>query len=347
MPFRRPVRLPSQAHPRLFRQFLDGVLRSSRRTIRARCRLPPPNHALLHRATRNFRCSFRPGPGAQAETLYLPFPELRLRHALHAVRWLLAPEQADRPSYPIARDLLLCQVHADFFRQMVRHERPYLSPAPVGAAPRERGRGHELRIVGEEAHHSGGLPAPPGVFEGKRREELLGPVLTVGHQVLDKARIAVRFRSGAEGSWEARARQFDHAHHDLLVLAVACEEPLLQQLVDLFDGMELLVEGEVAGELVTPVRYLDYRPRLGLELLGVYLDHPDLVRPLVGQLPERGVLREEAVPVGPPSPGRTERKRFGMAAEARIVSGVILSWRLLKVLNSPESTSTAPTSSMG
>src|SRR5215211_832403 len=117
-------------YPRELR--FNGVLRSSRRTIRARCRLPP-NHALLHRATRNFRCSFRPGPGAQAESLYLPFPELRLGDALHAVHWLLAPEQPDRPSYPIARDLLLCQVHADFFRQMVRHERPYLSPAPVGA----------------------------------------------------------------------------------------------------------------------------------------------------------------------------------------------------------------------
>src|SRR5215208_1772563 len=148
---------------------VDGVLRSSRRTIQARCRLPPPNHALLHRATRNFRCSFRPGPGAQAQSLYLPFPELRLGDALHAVHWLLAPEQPDRPSYPIARDLLLCQVHADFFRQMVRHERPYLFPAPVGSAPRERGRGHELRIVGEEAHHRVGLPAPPGVFEGERR----------------------------------------------------------------------------------------------------------------------------------------------------------------------------------
>src|SRR3712207_8142321 len=71
--------------------------------------------------------------------------------------------------------------------------------------------------------------------------------------------------------------------------------------------MELLVEGEVAGELVAPVRYLDYSPGLGLELLGVYLDHPDLVRPLVGQLPDRGVLREEAVPVGPPV-ARTDRK---------------------------------------
>src|SRR3712207_7194160 len=95
------------------------------------------------------------------------------------------------------------------------------------------------------------------------------------------------------------------------------EEPLLQQLVDLFDGMELLVEGEVAGELVTPVRYLYYRPRLGLELLGVYLDHPDLVWPLVGELPDRGVLREDAVPVGPPVAGahRSEERRDGRRGE--------------------------------
>src|SRR5829696_2452232 len=133
----------------------------------------------------------------------------------------------------------------------------------------------------------------------------------MGHQVLDKARIAVRFRSGAEGLGEARARQFDHAHHDLLVLAVAREEPLLQQLVDLFDGMKLLVEGEVAGELVSPVRYLEDRPRLGLELLGVYLDNPDLVWPLIGQLPDRRVLREEAVPVDPAVAGANRTEEGG------------------------------------
>src|SRR5215208_4646666 len=148
----------------------------------------------------------------------------------------------------------------------------------------------------------------------------------MGHQVLDKARIAVRFRSGAEGLWEARARQFDHAHHDLLVLALAREEPLLQQLVYLFDGMEFLVEGEVAGELVTPVRYLEDRLRLALELLGVYLDHPDLVRPLVGQLPDRGVLREEAVPVGPPVPGAngTEEVRDGSRGQDRLGGDPVL-----------------------
>ena len=36
-----------------------------------------------------------------------------------------------------------------------------------------------------------------------------------------------------------------------------------------------------------------------------------------------------------------------MAAEARIMSAVIASRRLLNALNSPESTSTAPTSSIG
>jgi hypothetical protein len=86
----------------------DRVSRLQRSwTIRARWRLPLPNHALLHRATRIICCSFRPGPGAQAESLYLPSPELRLGDALHAVRWLVAPEQPNGPSYPIARDLLL------------------------------------------------------------------------------------------------------------------------------------------------------------------------------------------------------------------------------------------------
>src|SRR5215212_1677285 len=81
--------------------------------------------------------------------------------------------------------------------------------------------------------------------------------------------------------------------------------------------MELLVEGEVAGELVAPVRYLYDRFGLGLELLGVYLDHPDLVRSLVGQLPDGRVLREETVPVGPPvaSPHRTEDGRDGGRGE--------------------------------
>src|SRR5829696_7970687 len=101
-----------------------------------------------------------------------------------------------------------------------------------------------------------------------------GPGLPVRHQVLDETRIAIHLRSGAQGAVEAGAGQLYYAHHDLLVLAVGREEFFLQQLIDLFDGMELLVEGEVAGELIAPVRYLDDRPRLGLELLEVYLDHP-------------------------------------------------------------------------
>src|SRR5918994_7117658 len=154
----------------------SGVLESPR-AIRTSCRLPAPNNALLRRATRNFRCSFRPGPGAQAESLYLPSPELRLGDTFHVVRWLVAPDQPDRPSYPAPRDLLLRQVHAHLFCQVLRHERPYLSPPPVGVAPRERRRGDELRVLGEVAHHGVRVPAPPGIFERERREELLGPNL--------------------------------------------------------------------------------------------------------------------------------------------------------------------------
>src|SRR4029450_6623972 len=99
--------------------------------------------------------------------------------------------------------------------------------------------------------------------------------------------------------------------HNLLVLAVGREKALLEQLIDLFDGTKLLVEGEVTRELVAPVYYLDDCLRLGLEFLGVNLDHPDLVRSLVCQFPDRGVLREQAVPVCPPvaSPHRTEERR--------------------------------------
>ena len=48
-----------------------------------------------------------------------------------------------------------------------------------------------------------------------------------------------------------------------------------------------------------------------------------------------------------PSPTRTARNRLGMAAEARTLSAVIGSRRLLKARKSPDSTSTAPSSSIG
>jgi hypothetical protein len=48
-----------------------------------------------------------------------------------------------------------------------------------------------------------------------------------------------------------------------------------------------------------------------------------------------------------PLPTWTARKSVGIAAEARTMSTVISSRRLLKALNSPDSTSTAPTRSSG
>jgi hypothetical protein len=98
-----------------------GVLRSTCLlgdlcAIRAMRRLAPPTRGLLHREARRFRYSPRPRPIAQAEGLYLPFPKLCLRDALRPVGGTGAPEQPNRPSYLISRDLLLRQVHADFFR---------------------------------------------------------------------------------------------------------------------------------------------------------------------------------------------------------------------------------------
>jgi hypothetical protein len=48
-----------------------------------------------------------------------------------------------------------------------------------------------------------------------------------------------------------------------------------------------------------------------------------------------------------PSPTGTARNRVGMAAEARTMSAVMGSRRLLNARNSPERTSTAPSSSIG
>src|SRR5215208_1819705 len=58
-------------------------------------------------------------PGAQAQRLHLTFVEPRLDDALlPPVRGLVACDRPNCPSHPIARDLLLCQVHADFFCQV-------------------------------------------------------------------------------------------------------------------------------------------------------------------------------------------------------------------------------------
>jgi hypothetical protein len=64
--------------------------------------------------------------------------------------------------------------------------------------------------------------------------------------------------------------------------------PFLQHLVYLLYKGELLAQGQIPGELVAPVGYLGDRLRLVLRLPGVYLDHPDLIRPFVGELFDRG-----------------------------------------------------------
>jgi hypothetical protein len=58
------------------------------------------------------------------------------------------------------------------------------------------------------------------------------------------------------------------------------------------------VQREVAGQLVAPIGDLDHRPRLPVPAPGVDLDHPELVRAGVDQLPDGRVLGEQPVPVG-------------------------------------------------
>jgi hypothetical protein len=92
--------------------------------------------------------------------------------------------------------------------------------------------------------------------------------------------------------------QLNQPDHDLLVFAVPGQSAVLEQLVDLLDEPELLVQGEVSGELVAAVGDLDHGLRLAVPAPGVDLDHPELVRAGVDQLPDRWVLGEQAVPVG-------------------------------------------------
>ena len=66
--------------------------------------------------------------------------------------------------------------------------------------------------------------------------------------------------------------------------------PLLDQRIDPFDEVQLLVEREIAGELVAPVGDLHHGARLDSGLLRIDLDHPDLVRFGVQQFADRWIL---------------------------------------------------------
>src|SRR5215208_6857363 len=69
--------------------------------------LPPADLSIF--CPRGYESSLliRPYPGSQVESLYLPFPELRLDDAIHPVRGLVACERPYRPGHPIACYLLL------------------------------------------------------------------------------------------------------------------------------------------------------------------------------------------------------------------------------------------------
>ncbi|HEX2107866.1 MAG TPA: antibiotic biosynthesis monooxygenase [Rubrobacteraceae bacterium] len=54
----------------------------------------------------------------------------------------------------------------------------------------------------------------------------------MGHQVLDKARIAVRFRSGAEGLWEARAHTCARSDDGVVIVDVWQSREDFQTMMD-------------------------------------------------------------------------------------------------------------------
>ena len=101
------------------------------------------------------------------------------------------------------------------------------------------------------------VPGRPCALERQRGQELLGAVLAVRDQPGDERGVAVELRHHAQPAGQARPRQLDHTDHDRAVPAVARERALLEQLVDLLDEPQLLVQGEVARQLVAPVGDLD------------------------------------------------------------------------------------------
>ena len=218
------------------------------------------------------------------------------------------PEGLDGPGDPVAGDLLAGRVDVQAGGQVLAHEPADLAPAAEAALVGERRRRDQLGVVGEAGQHGLGVAPPPGGLEGQRGQELRRPGLAVGDQVAEEGRVAVQLGGGAERAGQPGPGQLHHPDHDLLVLPVGGQPPLGQQLVDLLDEPELLVERQVAGQLVAAVGDLGHRRRLAVPAPGVDLDHPELVRPGVDQLPDRRVLGEEAVPVGAvPDPDGAEQ----------------------------------------
>jgi hypothetical protein len=146
----------------------------------------------------------------------------------------------------------------------------------------------QLGVVGEAGQHRLGVPASPGVLEGQGGQKLFGTGLAVVDQLAEEGRVAVELGGGAERPGLRGPDQLDQPDHDLLVFAVPGQSAFLEQLVDLLDEPELLVQGEVSGELVAAVGDLDHGLRLAVPAPGVDLDHPELVRAGVDQLPDGG-----------------------------------------------------------
>src|SRR5215212_4524329 len=136
------------------------------------------------------------------------------------------------------------------------------------------------------------------------RQELLGPLLAMSHHIADKRGAAVELRGEVQGPGKLDPRHLDvpvlPASRDAEPLAVRAVAELLDQVIDLVYEKDLLVEGDVARELVAAVDYVRHGLWLLGSLLGVYLYHPDSPRSRPGSpagARARGVLGEEAVPV--------------------------------------------------
>src|SRR5215207_2726390 len=140
-------------------------------------------------------------------------------------------------------------------------------------------------------------------------QEFLGPSLAVSHQLAYERRAAVQLGREIQGPGHPDPPDLDGPVLPvLLALFTANVEPPvlwadfltaepLYKLVDLLYEVDLLVERDVAGELVAPVQYVRHRPGFFVALFRVDLDHPYLVGSCFGELAYGRVLGEQAVPV--------------------------------------------------
>jgi hypothetical protein len=103
----------------------------------------------------------------------------------------------------------------------------------VAAVSRERRRGHQLGVLGEASPITAATSlSAQARSKASAAGNSAGLLLAVGDQALDEQRVAVQLGRRA-GSRKAGPGQLYHPYHDLLVFSSRCQQPGVEQLVNL------------------------------------------------------------------------------------------------------------------